>query len=308
MARDFADRVGIAATPEEFRRIVAAGKFAVVLSFQNALTLAQEIGSIDAWIDRGVRMFGFAFIGNNPWADSARPYPYIAAGTRSDGLSALGRAGVRRLKERGVIVDVSQLSTAALDQVLAISSAPVVASHSALRAFVDTGRNLSDLECVNIRNGGGLVQVVGFAPYLRPLDAAMMAELRALWQRFGLAPPDSIGAALSVDDPQTETWEDDKFWTFLHEFHDVLALHKPIAEVRHLGAAIDHAVDVMGIGHVGIASDFNHSGGLADWYDVGQSLNVTAELIRRGYAESYIAKLWGENFLRIWQRTQDMAA
>ena len=92
--------------------------------------------------------------------------------------------------------------------------------------------------------------MVGFAPYLRPLD---------------------------------------KFWTFLHEFHDVMALDKPIAEVRHLGAAIDHAVGVMGLDHVGIASDFNRSGGLADWYDVGQSLNVTAELVRRGYAERDIA-------------------
>jgi len=111
-----------------------------------------------------------------------------------------------------------------------------------------------------------------------------------------------------MDDPQTETWEDDKFWTFLHEFHDVLALDKPIAKARHLGVAIDHAVAVIGIDHVGIASDFNHSGGLADWNDVGQSLNMTAELIHRGYAESDIAKLWGENFLRIWQRIQGMAA
>ena len=101
MIKDFPDRVGIAAMPEEFRSIVAAGKFAVVLSFQNALPLAQEIGSIDAWIDRGVRMFGFAFIGNNPWADSARPYPYIAAGNRWDGLKGpLGRAGVRQQNEQ----------------------------------------------------------------------------------------------------------------------------------------------------------------------------------------------------------------
>src|SRR5947208_1221244 len=142
LAEAFPAKVGLARGPDEFRRIVGEGRFAIVLGFQNASPLALKPDSIDPWVARGVRIFAFAFIGNNPWADSARPYPFVAAGNNWTGLSDLGRAGVKRLNDPAVIVDVSQLSAAALHDVLATSSAPVVASPSALRAFVDTGRNL----------------------------------------------------------------------------------------------------------------------------------------------------------------------
>ncbi len=304
LAEDFPAKVGIAHTPAEFRRLVADGIFAIVLSFQNAQPLAPELASIDAWVKRGIRVFAFTFIGNNIWADSARPYPYIAAGTRWNGLSPLGREAVGRLNALGVVIDVSQLSAGALADVLAITRTPVVASHSALRAFVDTGRNLSNTDLNGIRAGGGLVQIVGFAPYLLAPDQAMMAALQATWQRFGLRPPQTVGAALSVDDEETAAWPDDKFWTFLHEFHEVLRLDKPVADLHRYGAVLDYAVQRVGVDHVGIASDFNHSGGLADWPDIGENLAVTAELLGLGYSASDIAKLWGENFLRVWQNIQ----
>jgi microsomal dipeptidase-like Zn-dependent dipeptidase len=222
-------------------------------------------------------------------------------------LSDLGRAAVRRLNDLGAIVDVSQLSAAALDDVLATSRAPIVASHSALSAFVDTGRNLGDADLAKIKSRGGLVQIVGFAPYLLAPDATMMEALRATWRRYGLPAPQTVGAALSVDDPETADWPEDKFWTFLHEFHDVLKLDEPVANLGRYGEVMDYAVERIGIDHVGVASDFNHSGGLADWKDVGQSLAVTAELLSRGYDDADIARIWGENFLRVWQVVQDAA-
>jgi membrane dipeptidase len=308
LAETHAAEVGLARSPDEFRKLVREGKFAVVLSFQNASPLATQPESIDPWVARGVRMFAFSFIGNNPWADSARPYPFVAAGNNWNGLSGLGRAAVARLNDLGVIVDVSQLSAAALDDVLATSRVPVVASHSALRAFVDTGRNLSNADLAKIKSHRGLVQLVGFAPYLLAPDAAMMEELRATWQRYGLPAPRTVGAALSVDDPETADWPEDKFWTFLHEFHEVLKLDRPVANLNRYGEVMDYAVERIGADHVGIASDFNHGGGLVDWQDVGQSLAVTAELLGRGYDELSIAKIWGENFLRVWQSVQDAAA
>jgi microsomal dipeptidase-like Zn-dependent dipeptidase len=307
LAETFPTQVGIARSPDEFRNLVHGRKFAIVLSFQNASSLAPHPESIDPWIARGVRMFALTFIGNNPWADSARPYPFVAAGNRSDGLSDLGRAAVRRLNDLGAIVDVSQLSAAALDDVLATSRAPIVASHSALSAFVDTGRNLGDADLAKIKSRGGLVQIVGFAPYLLAPDATMMEALRATWRRYGLPAPQTVGAALSVDDPETADWPEDKFWTFLHEFHDVLKLDEPVANLGRYGEVMDYAVERIGIDHVGVASDFNHSGGLADWKDVGQSLAVTAELLSRGYDDADIARIWGENFLRVWQVVQDAA-
>jgi membrane dipeptidase len=108
-----------------------------------------------------------------------------------------------------------------------------------------------------------------------------------------------------VDDEETAAWPEDKFWTFLHEFHEVLRLDKPVADLHRYGAVLDHAVQRIGVDRVGIASDFNHSGGLADWPDVGENLAVTAELLRLGYDKCDIAKLWSENFLRVWQHIQD---
>lgn len=306
MVRDFPSRAGIARTPAEFRRLVAEKKFAIVLGFQNAFPLA-DVTELDAWAARGVSQFAFAFIGNNRWADSARPYPFIGGTLRSGGLSDLGKRGVRRLNDLGVLVDVSQLSSEALRDVLAESRAPVVASHSTVRGLLDVDRNLSDGELRAIRDGGGVVQIVAFGLYLRPLDAAMMAGLRAHWTRYGLKAPQSLAAMLTVNDPETRDWPEERFWTFLHEFHEILVLEKPTATLRDLGAAIDYAVERIGIDHVGIASDFNHGGGVIGWSHAGETVNVTAELLSRGYTDAEIAKLWGENYLRAWRKVRDVA-
>src|SRR5262249_5978835 len=92
-----------------------------------------------------------------------------------------------------------------------------------------------------------------------------------------------------------------KFQDLLHEYHVVLKLDQPVASVSDLGAAIDHAVQKIGIDHVGVSSDFNHGGGVVGWADVGQSVNVTAALLRRGSSPSDVGKIWGENFLRVWR-------
>jgi microsomal dipeptidase-like Zn-dependent dipeptidase len=305
IAERFPDRAGLARTPAAFRRLAADGRFAIVLAYQNAAPLGDDLSWLDRWAARGVTMFAFSFIGNNSWADSARPYPFISGGLQANGLSDIGKAAVRRLNDLGVIVDVSQMSSPALADVLAVSRAPIVASHSAVRALVDADRNLSDAELDAIAAGGGVVQIVGFAPYVRVLDPDLRTRLEDLWEAEGLARPTRLSDVLSVNDPATATWPEDRFWRFLHEFHVMLDLEHPTATVSDLVDAIDHAVARVGIDHVGIASDFNHAGGLADWTDVGQNLNVTAELLRRGYAEADIAKLWGENFLRVWQAVID---
>lgn len=308
MARDFPQDVGIAASPRQFRELVAQKKFAIVLAFQNAAPLDNGLGDLDAWAARGISIFAFTFIGNNAWADSARPYPYVNGGLHWNGLSPLGKQAVSRLNDLGVLIDVSQLSSAAFNDVIAQSRVPVLASHSGVRTQVDVDRNFSDTELKNLQRNGGLIQIVGFAPYLKHLDDRMIADLRSTWRRFGLNAPDNPSDMLSVNDPATVEWPEDRFWDFLHEFHVVLDLERPIASTSHLVDAIDHAVGLIGIDHVGIASDFNHAGGLSDWMDVSESMNVTAELLTRGYEEEAIAKLWGENFLRIWQVALDERA
>ncbi|WP_413711796.1 membrane dipeptidase [Rhizobium sp. Rhizsp82] len=297
----FSDRVELAPDPDRFLEITNAGKLAVVIGFQNAHPFAEDLTELDKWEARGIRQFAFTFIGNNLWADSARPYPYIGQGIRSSGLSAIGRRAVRRLNELGVIIDVSQVSAESLRDILEESNAPIIASHSAPRHLVDVDRNLTDNEISSIADKRGVVQVVAFGPYLKPLSSKMRAAVATLWKQYGLEEPRDLSRALSINDEETRYWPSDKYEEFLHEFHVVLELERPDASIRDLVDAIDHTVSVAGIDHVGISSDFNHSGGVLGWMNSGETPNVTAELLRRGYTKGQIEKLWGGNYMRAWR-------
>jgi membrane dipeptidase len=254
VAEENADRAALAYSPEDVRRIAAQGKFAVVVSLLNAYPLG-DLGQIDEWYKRGVRLFGFNHAGHNQWADSSRPSKPLGNGPEEHGgLSELGKQGVARLNELGILIDVSQLSTPAFKQVLSLTKAPVIASHSGIRSLVEATRNLSDEELDLLKRNGGVVSVVAFSNYLR-------------------TPPAQAEGA------------------------------KP-ATVAQLVDAIAYAVKRIGIDHVGVASDFNHGGGVTGWQNEGEAQNVTVELLRRGYSERDIAKLWGGNFLRVWSVAQ----
>jgi membrane dipeptidase len=250
-------RAGLAYSPTDVRRLAAEGKFAVVISMLNAYSLGSDLNQLDEWYQRGVRILGYTHAGHNDWADSSRPSKALNDPLEEHhGLSELGKQGIARLNDLGVLIDVSQLTTPALKQVLSLTRAPVVASHSGIRAIVDATRNLTDEELELIRKNGGVVQVVAFSNYLRP------------------AP---VGGDSHAAQPATMT-----------QYVDAIA----------------YAVKKIGIDHVGIASDFNHGGGVAGWENESEGPNITAELLRRGYSERDIAKLWGGNFLRVWGEAQ----
>jgi microsomal dipeptidase-like Zn-dependent dipeptidase len=251
------DRAALAYSPADVRRLAAQGKFAVVISMLNAYPMGSDLAQIDEWYQRGVRILGYTHAGHNDWSDSSRPSKALNDPPEEHhGLSDLGKQGIAKLNDLGVLIDVSQLTTPALKQVLSLTRAPVVASHSGIKAIVNVSRNLSDEELELIRKNGGVVQVVAFGNYLRPAPAA--------------------GGE-----------------------HDAAP-----ATVAQFVDAIVYAVKKIGIDHIGISSDFNHGGGVAGWQNEGEGPNVTAELLRRGYSEREIAKLWGGNFLRVWGEAQ----
>jgi len=307
MARDFPNQVGIAYTPADMRRLQGEGKFAIFISMLNAYPLGNDLTLLDTWATRGMRMFGFSYIGNNDWADSSRPLPFFNdTADAFDGLSDIGQRAVQRLNDLGVIIDVSHMSTKALEQVSHLSRTPMVASHSVPRAMVDIPRNLSDKELLLIKNSGGVVQVVGFGGYLKPLSAKTQDKLNALRADFDLPPLPNLAMALMPGDPVIAAWSEQKFGQYASRLYGILD-REPKATLEDLGDAIDYTVRKIGIDHVGIASDFNEGGGVKGWDSVAESRNVTAELLQRGYSEADIAKLWGGNFMRVWQQVQDSA-
>ena len=307
MVRDFPNQVGIAYTPDDFRRLHGEGKFAIFISMLNAYPLGNDLNQLDLWAARGMRMFGFSYIGNNAWSDSSRPLPFFNDSTDAlEGLSAIGQQAVHRLNDLGVIIDVSQMSTKALEQVAQLSRTPLVASHSAPRASVDIPRNLSDKELQLIKNSGGVVQVVGFSAYLRPLSQATQDKLNELRTRFDLPALPNLAVALMPGDAIIAAWPEQKFGQYASALYAILE-EEPKATLKDWGDAIDYTVRKVGIDHVGISSDFNDGGGIQGWENVGEVRNVTAELIQRGYSEADIAKLWGGNFLRVWDQVQKAA-
>jgi len=307
MVRDFPNQVGIAYTPADFRRLHGEGKFAIFISMLNAYPLGHDLNLLDLWTARGMRMFGFSYIGNNDWADSSRPLPFFNDSPDAlDGLSDLGKQAVKRLNDLGVIIDVSQMSTKALKQVAQLSRTPLVASHSAPRAMVDIPRNLSDKELQLIKNSGGVVQIVGFSQYLRPLTQGTQDKLNELRKRYDLPPLPNLAMALMPGDPIIAAWSEQKFGEYAGQLYAILE-EEPKASLKDLGDAIDYTVRKIGIDHVGISSDFNEGGGVKGWENVGEIRNVTAELISRGYSEADIAKLWGGNFLRVWDQVEKSA-
>lgn len=288
-------QAAFARSPADVRRIVASGRFAVIESILNAAALGDDLSAFDRWHARGVSIVGFVHAGHNQFADSSRPAVQLGDGpSRHGGLSPLGKAAVARLNDLGVLIDVSQLSDAAFDQVVAISRAPVIASHSDVRGLVDTGRNLSDAQLDALKAKGGVIGINAFSAYLRPRSAATLAKVQEVRHRYGL--PTSDGKPLS---PEQQA-------AFDREYHDVVG-QEPKATLDDLLNAIDYAVKRVGVDHVAISTDFNHGGGVTGWADVGQTAAVTAGLTARGYAAADIDKLWGGNVLRVWQAAIDAA-
>lgn len=154
----------LAKTSKEVIALHEAGRIAIIPGFLNARSLGSDLGALDELYREGVRVFGLTHAGNNDWADSSRP----SAGTGEEhgGLSPLGKQAIQKLNDLGIVVDVSQLTTAGVLQAVQLSRAPVLASHSGVRALVESPRNLSDAEIDAIGRNGGAIHVPAFNAYL----------------------------------------------------------------------------------------------------------------------------------------------
>lgn len=286
------DRLGQARTPEEAERIVKSGKHVVVLSMLNVFALGPDLSLLDEYDKAGLRLVGFTHAGHNAFADSSRPRPGEAKAPNG-GLSALGKQLVAEANRRGIIVDVSQITEEAVAQALALSKAPVIASHSALRSVRESPRNLSDDQLRAIAAKGGVIHIVAFSGYLMPPPPDLAEKVAALAAEYGIKPDGSDAGQLP----------EDKRREFQRRSAQLQGAGAKASVADYVGV-IDRAVKIAGIDHVGISSDFNHGGGVTGWMNVGESENITAELVKRGYSEREIAKLWGGNFLRVWRAVE----
>jgi len=247
--RMYPNRTEIARTPADVERIAKSGKRIIMIGVENGYPVGTDLANLGRFYDLGARYLTLTHRDNNQLADSSSaPEP-----TRG-GLSPLGERVVAEMNRLGMMIDVSHVSEESFWAVVAITKAPIIASHSACAFLTDSDRNLTDEQLRAIARNGGVIQIAAVPNYIKAKAPA--------------APPT------------------------LKNFVD------------HL----DHAVKVAGIDHVGIGSDFDGGGGVPGFSNVAEAPNVTIELVRRGYTEEQVRKIWGENLLRVWRHVAKTAA
>ena len=301
LAADPTNNTVIVKSTTELSAAHTEGKSALILGFQNALILGTDVGGVDSLYNSGARVFALTHMGHNDFADSSRTLFDGDTGTREPdaehgGLSALGKATVAKINALGGIMDISQLATEAAMKVMALSSTPVIASHSNVRALTNVSRNLSDPEIDRIGETGGVIHIAPFRGYLfDSADPDMDTNIRAVRKESGIEEDYLYPFELywEIDDPAIRK-------DFLTR---TSALLGPIG----LGEMLDHVdyiVERIGVDHVGIGTDFNHGSGIIGFNDASEALNVTVELLKRGYTEDDITKIWGGNFIRVWRAAE----
>lgn len=307
------EQIELAYTSDDVRRIAATGKKVAMIGIENAYPVGLDLDNIRDFQARGGRYISLSHNGHSQFADSN-------TGERDDvwlhnGLSELGQQAVAEANKWGVMLDLSHPSKAANLQTLDLTRAPVIASHSSARALSDHSRNLDDEQLLRIRDNGGVVQTVAFSSYLSVEKAARHQEARNALR-------DEIAADLGytiLGFPEINALDAAARDDYRRQLDEISALMAPrldaevnaVAPPVDVGDFVDHIdylVEFMGIEHVGISSDFDGGGGIEGWNDASETLNVTIELVRRGYTEEQIGMIWGGNLLRVLDEVQQIAA
>jgi membrane dipeptidase len=259
---------------------------------------------LDSFFDAGVRVFALTHMGHNDFADSSRPIYIGEQGAHEPveehgGLSKLGRSAIKRINELGGIIDVSQLSKAATLQVLNLSNAPVIASHSNVQKLSDVSRNLTDQEIDGIGAGGGVIHVAPFRGYLFDSNNKDLDDQIRLARR---------GAGIEEDYyyPFELYWEIDDAEIQKVFLRSVSELQGP-GKIDDMLEHLDYIVARVGVDHVGIGTDFNHGSGIEGFSDASEALNVTIALLERGYSADEVEKIWGGNFVRVFREAGTLA-
>ncbi len=283
----YPDRAAIATSPDDAYRLKKERKRAIYIGVENGYPIGEDLSQLKVFYDLGARYVTLCHTRNNQICDSSTD----PDGPKHNGLSDFGRKVVAEMNRMGMLIDVSHISDKAFYDVLNLSTVPVFASHSCARAICDNPRNLTDEMLKAIAKKGGVVQMCILSEYVKkgepnPARDSAYRALRKKWNNFrGLTPEQEKQATAE--------------WYELEEKYPA-----NLANVSDVVDHIDHMVKVMGIDHVGIGTDFDGGGGVEGCRDASEMYRITMELLRRGYSDKDIRKIWGDNFLRVFREVQ----
>lgn len=305
------DKIGLATSSAEVRSLVEQGKLVGMIGVENAYPVGEDLGNIKKFHDLGARYMSLSHNGHSQLSDSNTGEEDNV--WLHNGLSDLGKEAVEEMNRLGIMIDVSHPSKEAIKQMFEISKAPLIASHSSARALCNHSRNLDDELLMLFKEHGGVVQTVAFSAYVNTekhnnFTAAEQELYRKEGEKAGFE-------VLSRD--SIRNLDHESRTAYLAEFRkiadaaqpqiEVLKNEVPPVDVADFVDHIDYMVKLIGIDHVGISSDFDGGGGIEGWNDASETKNVTLELVKRGYTEEEIAKLWGENLLRVLDEVETVA-
>ncbi|MFN4763605.1 dipeptidase [Gillisia sp. Q332] len=305
------DKIALATTSDEVRNLVNAGKLVGMIGVENAYPVGEDLSKIEKFYNLGARYMSLSHNGHSQLSDSN-------TGETDDiwlhnGLSDLGKEAVKEMNRVGMMIDVSHPSKKAIKQMFELSKAPLIASHSSARALCNHSRNLDDELLLLFKEHGGVVQTVAFSAYVHTekhnaFNDVQRELYKAEGAKMGITVLDRDSIRNLNHEERTAYYEDLKKVSLTAE-PKLEELKKEISpvNVEDFIDHIDYMVELIGIEHVGISSDFDGGGGIEGWNDASETLNVTVELVKRGYSEEDIEKLWGGNLLRVMDEVQAVA-
>jgi membrane dipeptidase len=283
----YPNRCELATSPGEVERIAKTGKRVIMIGIENGFAIGKDLSNVESFYSLGARYITLSHNGHNDICDSCNPRGKLGdKETEHNGLSDFGKKVVAEMNRLGIIADVSHISVKSFYDLIEVSKAPIIASHSGCRALADHPRNLDDEQLKALARNGGVIQIVAVGGFLKLVSAERRKAISDLKKE--------------LDEERI------KIEQFREGMKEIDTKYPP-ASLSDYVDHIDHAVRVAGIEHVGIGSDFDGGGGVPGFNDHSEAFNVTIELVRRGYSEEDISKIWGANLLRVWREVEKVS-
>ncbi len=302
----YPDRIELAYTADDIVRIHESGKLVAVICMENGYSVGNDLSKLQEFHERGARYITLAHGGHNDISDSATPRPGEPE-EEHGGISDFGEDVIAEMNRLGIMVDISHISHNAAIEAMNLSKAPVIASHSSCKALNNHPRNLSDDALLALKENGGVMQTVALDAFVKEvvLTSERSAALARLREEFDISAPRG-----SVYRNRVASFTPEERAAFEMKMAEIDALNPPppSTNVQDFVDHIDHAVGLIGVDHVAISSDFDGGGGIEGWMNAAETSNVTLELVKRGYTEEEIGKLWSGNTLRVLRETERVAA
>jgi len=286
--QDNPEMAAIALTPDDAFRIEKEGKRAIFIGIENGYPIGNDLSLIEEYHNFGARYITLCHTKNNDICDSSTDT------CEHHGLSKFGEKVVGKMNDLGMMIDVSHISDEAFYDVIQISRSPIIASHSCARAICDNPRNLDDKMLKELAENGGVIQMCILSEYVEkpepnPDRDAAQEAVRKKYRGF-------------VDLSDEEMKNARKDWYAINDKYP-----RKLTNVACVVDHIDHIVEIAGIEHVGIGTDFDGGGGVEGCYDVSEMGNITLELVNRGYTKKEIEMIWGGNLMRVFKDVEKNA-